>query len=182
MGTPVDFGAERKEAEDKGLLGGGGFYKYREGANRIRLMSPCLAHTSTFDGKKNFKWLCYILDRRDGAIKPHFMPHTVYKQIEALQLNPDYAFSEVPMPYDLTVSAKGAGTKDVEYTLIPARHETKLTAAEEAAYDEAKPLAEIKKALEEKEAKKPAQAPASSVPHIEHEPVTEELTDDQIPF
>ena len=32
------------------------------------------------------------------------MPHTIYKQIEGLQTNPDYAFDAVPMPYDITVT------------------------------------------------------------------------------
>jgi hypothetical protein len=150
----ADFASARKQAEDAGLLGGGDYYKYKEGDNRLRLMTMCLPHTSEFKGKQNFKWLCYILDRRDNKVKAHFMPHKIYKAIEALQMNPDYAFDEVPMPYDLTVHAKGAGTKEVEYSLIPARRETPLTADEEADLDQQKPLAELQKLLIEKQGQK----------------------------
>lgn len=168
MPTKVDFGARRKEAEDQGLLGSGGFYKYKEGDNRIRLMSECLPHTSSFNGQKNFKWLCYVLDRREGKVKAHFMPHKVYKAIEALQANPDYAFAEVPMPYDVTVHAVKAGTKDVEYTVMPARKETPLTRDEEADLHKQKPLEELQQALKDKQKSgQPSAppAPADEPPH-----------------
>lgn len=167
MPTKVDFGANRKQAEDAGLIASGGFYKYKDGDNRIRLLSECLAHTSDFNGQKNFKWLCYVLDRRDGKVKAHFMPHKIYKAIEALQANPDYAFVEVPMPYDVTIHAVKAGTKEVEYTVLPARKETPLTDDEERDLFKQKPLSELKQALNEKQVKKgpAAPAPRDETPH-----------------
>ncbi len=178
MGKPVDFGANRKQAEESGQLGSGGFFKFKEGDNRLRLMSECLPHTSMFDGKPNFKWLCYVLDRRDGDVKPHFMPHKIYKAIEALQVNPDYAFSEVPMPYDITINAKRAGTKEVEYTMIPARRETPLTPDEMDKLEALKPLDELKAAIDEKQKKDaPAKPPTDAPGHVEHD-----LTDESIPF
>lgn len=179
-----DFAAARKAAEEQGLIGGGGFFKFQEGDNRVRLMSECLPHTSMFDGKKNFKWLCYILDRRDGDVKAFFMPHKVYKAIEALQMNPDYAFSEIPMPYDLTIHAKKAGTKDVEYALIPARRETPLTADEREKLAAAKPLAELKAAIDEKQ-QRGATTNTSPVPSegvTFHPSVDGPLADSDIPF
>jgi len=151
--SKVDFGARRKEAEAAGLLGSGDYYKLKEGDNRLRLMAECLPHQSDYQGKPTFKWLTYILDRRDGKVKPFFMPHKIYKAIEALQTSEDYAFYDVPMPYDLTVHAKKAGTKDVEYTVMPARKETPLTPAEESELDQAKPLRELQKLLKDKQAK-----------------------------
>lgn len=183
----VDFSQARKQAEADGHLGGGGFFKLKEGDNRIRLMSECLPHTSEFDGKKNFKWLCYVLDRRDGDVKAFFMAHKIYKAIEALQLNPDYQFAEVPMPYDITVHAKKAGTKDVEYTMIPARKETELTDEEREKLEAAKPLDELRQAIRDKQGKSDGHdqrtadtgAGGDQAPH---DPVTSELTDDDIPF
>lgn len=182
MGKPVDFGANRKQAESEGLIGGGGFYKLKEGDNKIRLMSECVPHRSVFNGKPQFKWLCYVLDRRDGDVKAFFMAHKIYKAIEALQLNEDYSFAEVPMPYDLTVHAKKAGTKDVEYTLMPARRETPLTQEELEKLDAQKPLAELKAAIDEKQSRETAHtdAPAESVRTPER--VDGDLTDDDIPF
>lgn len=150
----VDFGARMKDAEKAGLLSSGDYLKLKEGANRLRLLSECLAHEGEYQGKKNFKWLCLVLDRADGKVKPFFMPHTIYKQIVALQRSDDYAFDGVPMPYDLTVNADGAGTKEVKYTLMPARKESALTAAENQQLLEHKPIGDVKKALDEKKGTK----------------------------
>ena len=150
----VSFAERRKQAEAAGLLSSGDYLKLKEGDNRLRLMSECLAHAGEYQGKRNFKWLCYVLDRGDGKIKPFFMPHTIYKQIEALQMNEDYAFEDVPMPYDLTIHAVGAGTKEVKYTLMPARKNTAITAVEHQELAKVKPLADLKKALDEKNAAK----------------------------
>lgn len=149
---PVDFGAALKKAEDDGLISSGDYLKLKEGDNRLRLMSECVPHKGEYQGKPNFKWLCYVLDRKDGQIKPFFMPHTIYKQIVALQTNPDYEFFDVPMPYDVTIHAAGAGTKEVKYTLLPARKNSEVNADEMALLRAAKPLAELKKKLDEKRA------------------------------
>lgn len=149
----VDFGARMKEAEKAGILSSGDYLKLKEGANRLRLLSECLPHEGEYKGTKNFKWLCLVLDRVDGKVKPFFMPHTIYKQIVALQRSDDYAFDGVPMPYDLTINADGAGTKEVKYTLMPARKESNLTAAENQQLADHKPIADVKKALDEKSAK-----------------------------
>jgi hypothetical protein len=165
----MNFAEARKAAEAAGLISDKSeYYKFKEGDNRFRLVSECLPHRGTFKGESNFKWLCYVLDRRDGKVKAHFMPHTIYKQLEALQSNPDYAFESVPMPYDVTVTAKGAGTKEVEYSLIPARKETPLTVAEYDAIAEQKPLKDLQTALLEKQQKQTA-APAVTG-HLDEEP------------
>jgi hypothetical protein len=149
---PVNFAAQLKAAEDAGLVGGSDYLKLKEGDNRLRLMSECLPHANEYQGKRNFKWLCYVIDRRDGKVKPFFMAHTIYKQIVALQTNPDYEFFDVPMPYDLTIHAIGAGTKEVKYTLMPARKNTEVTAAERALLTAHKPLADLQAKLKEKDA------------------------------
>lgn len=167
----MNFAERRKQAEEAGLLGSGDYLKLKEGGNRLRLVSDCLPHPGTYQGKPNFKWLCYVIDRVDGKPKPFFMPHTIYKQIEALQMNPDYAFDDL-MPYDVTVNADGAGTKEVRYTVIPARKESKITNAEFDAIAALKPLADLQKALKEKKGdEKPKDAP-----HDDHD------DDDAVPF
>lgn len=150
---PVDFGATLKRAEEEGLVGGGDYLKFKEGDNRFRLMTECLPHADEFKGQRNFKWLCYVLDKRDGKVKPLFMPHTIYKQIVALQTNEDYAFSDVPMPYELNVHATGAGTKEVKYALIPARKNTDVGADALEQLRVLKPLADLQAKLKEKKAK-----------------------------
>jgi hypothetical protein len=146
----VDFAKNRHEAEAAGMLGSGDYFKLKEGKNRFRLLSECLPHPGEYQGKKNFKWLCYVLDRLDGKVKPFFMAHTIYKQIEALQTDDDYHFEDVPMPYDITITAKGAGTIDVEYAVIPSPQRKALTNEEYLLLSDAKPLADLQKMLREK--------------------------------
>src|SRR4051812_48578930 len=98
-------GTYEKAEKDYGL-GKGEYFKHSEGANTIRLMSEAVPHSSEYQGQKNFKFLCWILDRKDNKVKLYFMPVTVFKGIEALQENPDYHFQSVPMPYDLIINAK----------------------------------------------------------------------------
>lgn len=169
------FAEARKSAEKSGLLGSGDYLKLKEGGNRLRLMSECLPHQGEYKGTKNFKWLCYVLDRADGKVKPFFMPHSIYKQIEALQDSEDYAFAEVPMPYDLTVNAVGAGTKEVVYTLMPARKESPITALEYQQFSELQPLKELQVKLREKTK---ATAGQSDPPPVDDTP----LTDADIPL
>jgi len=147
----INFTASREKAEKEGLLGKGDYLKLQEGPNRVRLTSECLEHPGEYQGKATFKWLCYVLDRKDGKIKPFFMAHTIYKLIEALQQDADYAFDEVPMPYDITINAKGAGTKEVDYSVLPAKVSVPMTPAERALFAGALPIQELQAALNEEQ-------------------------------
>src|SRR3990167_10467411 len=123
------FSENYKKAEKEYNLGRGEYFKMKEGQNKVRLVSICLPHSSEYKGKPTFKWLCQVLDRADGKVKPFFMPVIIYKGIEALQLSDDFGFDGVPMPYDLVLTAKGAGTKEVNYAVLPSK-EKPLTSAE----------------------------------------------------
>lgn len=168
--TKVSFADNRKKAQEAGLLGGGNYLKLQEGENRLRLVSECLEHPGEYNGRPTFKWLCYVIDRKDGKIKPFFMPDTIYKQIMGYQLNPEYTFDEVPMPYDITITAIGAGTKEVDYSTQAARTNTPLTAAELALLRGTQPIRELQVALREEDgdAKGPVGA-GSEGPNIEME-------------
>lgn len=147
-----------KAAEAAGLVGQGGEYlKMREGANRVRILSEPLPHPGSYKGTPNFKWFTRVIDREDGKIKVWFMPHTIFRLIRDLQESDDYGFEDCPMPYDVTVQAKNAGTKEVEYSVVPARKNTPLSADELDVIDALKPLKEVQAAIrgktEEKESK-----------------------------
>lgn len=158
---PFDFDSAIKDAEKAGYIQSGDRFKIQEGANRIRLVADPVPHQGSYNGRPNFKWLLYVIDRTDGRVKLFFMPHTIAKAIRDLQKSDDYAFEGLP-PYDITVQAKGAGTKEVEYTVVPARQNSELTKAEQEAIAKKKPLEEVHKALKEKEkaADPTADAPA----------------------
>ncbi len=114
-----------RAAEEYGL-GKGQYFKVKEGANKIRLLSPCIPYRSEYKGQVNVKFPAWIIDRADGVIKLYFMPQTILNAIGGLQMSDDFGFVEVPMPYDLTIMAKNAGTKEVEYTVVGARNNTPL--------------------------------------------------------
>ena len=99
-----------------------------------------------------------------SSAKKHVMPHTIFKAIRDLQKSEDYAFSEIPMPYDLTIQAKGAGTKEVEYTVVPARQNSDLTPVELANISKKRALSEVHKALKEKEIEKSQGRPYEEPP------------------
>lgn len=119
MSKPFSFAAEAKKAES------GSYFKLAEGDNKIRVVSEFVLHESTFtdkktgETKKSKKFVGYVLDRRDATIKPAFLAKTIVDSIADLQLSDDYRFESVPMPYDVNIRAKNAGTIDVVYNILP---------------------------------------------------------------
>ena len=146
---------QRKAAEKEGLIGSSDYLKIKEGQNRIRIMSDGLPHPGEFKGKRTFKWLFYVIDRTDGNLKPYFMPNRVFDMVADLQGDEEYAFEGMPMPYDVVVNAKNAGTIDVEYTVVP-RKASALTADERNRIDAAKPLKELQQQIRAKSDGQPA--------------------------
>src|SRR5215216_3509131 len=146
--TKFNFGEAMEKAEkDFGL--GGDYFKVKDGDNRIRLLTPFVPHQSEFKGQVNVKFVAYIWDYRDNKVKPYFMPRTIVDEIAALQNNPEYTFDELPMPYDITINAKGAGTKEVKYSVMAARANTPLTAEQKKVLEEKGTIDEYIQALEE---------------------------------
>jgi len=168
--SKFNFSESYQKAEKEYDLGGGGTFKPKEGDNKIRLVSEPIPHSSFYKGKKQFKWLSRVIDRADSKIKLFFMPTTIYKSIEAMQQSEDYSFDEIPMPYDLVINAKGAGTKEVVYTVLPSK-EKPLTEEEKAEIAKAEPLTKVQEKIFEKQS------------GVETAPIEDEEVDvDMIPF
>lgn len=132
-----------EEAEKEWGASGGKneWFKIVEGANIIRILTPLVAYASHFKAgaclgkelcpicianskepdeskhnKVSVKFLCHVLNGND--IKIAQLPYSIAKAIQTLQNDPDYAFNEVPMPYNIKIMADKAGTKEVSYTTI----------------------------------------------------------------
>lgn len=148
----LDLAKKRKEAEKAAGIGGGGTFKIKDGPNKIRIIAEPEPHQSEFQGKSVFKWITRVIDRADGEIKLFFMPNSIFKNIEQYSQDEEYKFDAFPMPYDITISAVGAGTKEVKYTVIPAKNEVKLTKAEQDSINGLKPLSEVIDKLNQKAA------------------------------
>jgi len=176
-----------KKAEKEYGFGKGEYFKAQDGDNWIRVLSPFEGYQSLYQGKPTFKFVAWIIDRKDSKIKPYFMPMTVVNAIAALQESPKYKFEDMPMPYDINVNAKGAGSKEVIYNVLPDRTDTDLTTEETNAYAAKMTIGEFIQKLKERDAEQgnAPQKPSSNVAETKVEeskpnPFIEE--DDEIPF
>ncbi len=118
----------KKDQENEHAKKGGGWFKFKEGDNRLRILVEPIAifedynlgicYTACgFTG--NIKYLTFVYDFADNQIKLWKMPYGLFQDLAGLETDEDFAFSEFPMPYGLNIKAKDAGTKEVKYTLIP---------------------------------------------------------------
>ena len=136
-----------KEIEKKYDMGGGGWINLEEGENRIRIVSDCVDYGDHYingkfticvgkeeckfcqvGNKPSVKFLAWAIDRKDGGLKLFRFGYKIYKQIVAYKTNEDYAFEFTPS-YDIVINKVGTG-KASEYTVVPARKDTDLTAEE----------------------------------------------------
>lgn len=180
--TKFDFNANRQQAEKQYNLGKGEYFKVKDGDNKLRLVSACLPHPGEYQGKPNFKWLCQVLDLADGKIKPYFMPDKIYKNICDLQMDEDYSFDEVPMPYNINIKAENAGTKEVKYSVIPSPKRIALTVEQLKAIEDAPSVQDLQAKIREV---KQDETPAGVVSKAEAaQEMSEEDKDlvDSIPF
>lgn len=176
--TTFNFNSNREQVAKEYNLEKGQYFKPKEGANKIRLVSACLPHPGEFNGKPNFKWLCQVLDLTDGKVKPYFMPDKIYKDIGNLQLDPDYAFEEVPMPYNINLQTENAGKLEVKYTVIPSPKRIPLTEDESKAIEAAPTVKELQAKIRESEGKTMI---ADTVSEVQRQKELEEIGQ-EIPF
>jgi hypothetical protein len=152
MGSFKDEMAEANEPKTA-------YFKIKEGENRIRILAepqlvisrfkygicyegaPYCEEANLPEGEKlQRKWKTWVIDRADGVMKLYDMPYSISKFVGTFMNTEDYGFDKFPAPYDITITAKGAGTKEVEYTVTPARKNTELTEAEEKALADKDPI------------------------------------------
>lgn len=117
-----------KKAEEQKAAQAEGYFNFEEGDNRIQLLTHCAPLAQKWTGTKyepaeegdtnvSIKGVCWVL--QNGKIKQAKLPYVVVKQIRAYQSDEDWYFEEFPMSYPVNIRATGAGTKEVEYTVVP---------------------------------------------------------------
>lgn len=110
------------------------YFNIVEGDNRFVLLSHCAPLAQVYEGGKyrpakegdknpSVKGLCWVY--QEGVIKSAKLPYTIVKAIRSLSQNPDWDF-KIPFTHVLTLNAKNAGTKEVEYTLTPSPKEVPI--------------------------------------------------------
>ncbi len=146
-----------KDAKEAGI-GGGGRFTWQEGKNRLRVMTEPKAHTSGFTDKMtgeqtiNTKFICYVLDRADGQIKLAFMPYKFAKGLAELEEDEVAPWGgSFPMPYDVTIEVESPGKMTVKYGAVRPTKESELTEKEREDFSSAKPIQEIRDALNKKQ-------------------------------
>lgn len=121
---------EKIEESNKSEYAGGnsGWFKMKEGKNQFRVLSEpepifedfkkgICYHQCGFTGTP--KYLSRVLDRADNKVKLYKIPFSIFKIIAGWEQDEDLMFTGFPMPYDVKVTAKNAGTKEVEYVVMP---------------------------------------------------------------
>jgi hypothetical protein len=155
--TEVNFGADLQAAEKEFNIGkGSDKFTIKEGENRIRVLSPSVALQNTYKGETRVKFVTWVWDFSENALRLAFLPITIVRAIAALQAKPDYAFTEVPMPYDLLIDAKNAGTIDVEYSVTAARANSDVPQEAIDALAKEKPITEVVAMIQQKQTQTPS--------------------------
>lgn len=146
----------------------GDFYKFQEGANKLRILTDffgvnTIRRGNEFAGQvtvKNpalegdqvtFKGWAWAIIRETGELKIVQLSKTLLLQVYSLKKDSDYQFDGYPMPYDITINATGAGTKEVKYSVTPARQNTDVTEEEMAQLVKKKSILDIIKAIQDKQ-------------------------------
>lgn len=104
---------------------GSEWFKFTEGDNTFRVLAEPIMFFEKFKVgicytdcgyQGSPRTLTWIVDRKDGKVKLAKLPYTISEQIGGLENDLDYGFTGFPMPYDITIKAVGAGTKEVSYS------------------------------------------------------------------
>ena len=163
-----------QKAEQEYNIGKGeGKFKFVDGDNKIRIMSHSPALQSEYKGEKRVKFITWVWDYSSNALKLAFFPYSIVKAIAQFESDPEYSFEAIPMPYDLNIKVKNAGTKEVEYIVLPARSESPVPEAATAALEKEKTIEEVRRAIIDKQS-------SNEVPPVPA--ADEEVTVEDAPF
>lgn len=160
-GFPIE---EKKDRE-----AGGDFFKFPEGDTKMRILTTPIMVRQVFEGGKfrivddpsvPYKAWAWAVIRETGEIKIVQIVPSIVKQLQHFLTDPDYAFEEYPMPYDITVNKQGE-MLDTRYKLSVSRKNTPVTEEEKAELAKKTPISDIINKMRGKdgsktESKKPA--------------------------
>ena len=157
--------AQEEEAKNAGYAssGSGEWFKFSEGDNRFRVLTePEMMFEKFKTGicyidcgyEGNAKFMVFLLDRKDGKIKLAKLPYSIGTAIAGYEADEDWSFEGYPMPFDINVNAINAGTKEVEYTVIPSPKKESLADQIKDELDKKTPVPEIIKTMKEKQKQK----------------------------
>ena len=146
-----------KKLEDSGKVGGGDYFKVQNGNNIVRVLTEGVYHESAYTDQKSGKvsttkkFVMFIIDRKDGKVKPYFAPYVIYKAVASLEEDPFFKFEGMPMPYDVNIKVENAGTLNVTYNVQASPNKSEITPEELAAAKEKGSIADYVKGLDKQD-------------------------------
>ena len=127
------------------------------------------------------KYLAWIYNYDTEQVELMKLPYSLSKQLSDFCLDEEYSFTEFPMPYDLKIKATNAGTKEVQYTMLPRMK--KAFAVDGVEIDKLKSCAEIIESMKEKQKDKVnADRSMEKLAGQKPEYPQEDINPDDIPF
>ncbi len=152
---------EKIDAANKSEFSGSssGWFKMKEGMNQFRILTEpevmfenfgkgiCYTQCG-YEGSP--KYLARILDRADNKVKMYKIPFTIFETVAGFEKDEELAFSSFPMPYDIKITAKGAGSKEVKYTVMPSLKRVEVDSATLSSLSKEKSIAEVIDAMQRK--------------------------------
>lgn len=166
----MSFAEKMKSQEEAAKKAGyaqtsGNWFKITEGDNVIRVLTEPemifekyqvgICYTDCgYEGTPKF--MCYVAHLEKGldgedieTVKLAKLPYKIGSEIAALENDEDYKFSEFPMPYKIKIKAKNAGTKDVDYKVMPSPKHTEISSEILETLKKEKPVTEIIEKMKE---------------------------------
>lgn len=167
-----------KVAQENGMSGSTDFFSFKKsGSYTLRILSKPLAMATHFFGKgtpgavcygklhgcpfhtiehenPSVKFQCYVIDRADGKVKLAEIPWSVVSIISEYEQDPDWAYSQYPLPYDIRVNVdkENKDPKSMYKTIGVPRREN-ITTEEENAYLKKSGELPVEKYIEARKAK-----------------------------
>lgn len=86
-------------------------------------------------GKLKNKYIIHVIDRADGRLKLLDAGAGIFEELKKYAMNEEYGDLR---EYDVTITRKGTGWMDTEYSVMPARNSTPRTPEEIKLYEEKK--------------------------------------------
>jgi hypothetical protein len=206
------FDEEMKQLEDYDAGMGTEAFKCKEGKNKVRILSggtPIAQHWVTDANGKEKAIVCYgmtkgcpyhkltekkpqiqhafyLLDKSkaDPAIQLSYMPYSVMKHIKAYSEEEGYEFTELPMPYDISITFDPKESPATMYKTIASPKQEPVSEEVLKELAKKKPVADIVSDRKEKARKADQgekQASEKGLPVVDIND-DEEIDPEEIPF
>lgn len=145
---------------------GSDFFKIPEGKTKLRILTDFVKVQTVWEGvypnskpvgaftgqtlrddqSVQTKGWCWI--ETDGELKILQTPVAIIKKLAELKQNPEYAWEEMPMPFDITIANSGEGPN--RYSVEPARQNTPVSEEILTKLADSTPIEEVIERIEAK--------------------------------